>query len=279
MARNTIWQWFPMPHQAPLPPRWTNLLFICLMCLSTMHAHRMGTWNVPIRPLLTEIWGGTVVGFWVVLRLEDIGHGISWAEARWKNIPQSWQLPSPYGRHGALPRAPPHTTISQHAGQQVYVIKTREYYCFYYVFISYIKAQCIVNTPCLSVCGLRQQAALRVSYSQQAALRVWCSQHVLKASYYQRRCWECWEHHTLSGARWEYDTLRAVCLVVLLHIQWRQQKNSNRQYWRLPINDFGQQRLNSGADWSAAGDGQVLPHFEHIVSGTLTPPCPMAAVF
>jgi hypothetical protein len=25
------------------------------------------------------------------------------------------------------------TTISQHAVQQVYVIKTREYYCFYYL--------------------------------------------------------------------------------------------------------------------------------------------------
>ncbi len=38
--------------------------------------------------------------------------------------------------------------------RQVYVIKTREYYCFYYVFISYFKAQCIVNALCVSVCGL-----------------------------------------------------------------------------------------------------------------------------
>jgi hypothetical protein len=28
--------------------------------------------------------------------------------------------------------------------------------------------------------------------------------------------------------------------------------------------DFGQQRLNGGADWSAAKDGQVLPHFQQI---------------
>jgi hypothetical protein len=28
------------------------------------------------------------------------------------------------------PPAPLHTTISQHAAQQVYVVKTREYYCF-----------------------------------------------------------------------------------------------------------------------------------------------------
>jgi hypothetical protein len=50
-----------------------------------------------------------------------------------KNTPQSWQPPSPYGCHGALSLAPPHTIISQHAVQQVYVIKTREYYCFYYL--------------------------------------------------------------------------------------------------------------------------------------------------
>jgi hypothetical protein len=61
----------------------------------------------------------------------------------------------PHGHHGALPLAPPHTTISHHAAQQVYVVKTREYYCFYYVFISYFEARRIVNMPCLSVCGLR----------------------------------------------------------------------------------------------------------------------------
>ncbi len=60
----------------------------------------------------------------------------------------------PDGRHGALPLAPPNTTISQHAAREVYVVKSREYYCFYYVFISYLKARCFVNAPCLSVCGL-----------------------------------------------------------------------------------------------------------------------------
>jgi hypothetical protein len=29
----------------------------------------MGTWNVPIQPLLTEIWGGIGIGFWVVFGL------------------------------------------------------------------------------------------------------------------------------------------------------------------------------------------------------------------
>jgi hypothetical protein len=32
-------------------------------------------------------------------------------------------------------------------------------------------------------------------------------------------------------------------------------KNNNRQYWRSPINGFGQQCLDSAANWSAAEDG------------------------
>ncbi len=75
--------------------------------------------------------------------------------ARWKlskkNTPQSWRPPLPYSRHGALPPALLHTTISQHAAQQVQVIKTRAYCCFYYVFISYLKARRIIDAPCLSV--------------------------------------------------------------------------------------------------------------------------------
>ena len=39
------------------------------------------------------------------------------------------------GRHSALLPAPPHTAISQHAAQQVYVVKTRKYY--YIVFTMY----------------------------------------------------------------------------------------------------------------------------------------------
>jgi hypothetical protein len=39
----------------------------------------------------------------------------------------------PYGRHGALHPAPPRTEISQHAARQVYVLKTRIYYCFHYL--------------------------------------------------------------------------------------------------------------------------------------------------
>ena len=50
-----------------------------------------------------------------------------------QNTPRPWQPPSPYGGHGAPPPAPPHTTISQHDKGQVYIVKTGEYYCFYYL--------------------------------------------------------------------------------------------------------------------------------------------------
>ncbi len=77
--------------------------------------------------------------------------------------------PNHGGRHWPMaamvpsPLAPPHKTISQHAAQQVYVTKTREYYCFYYVFISYFKARHIVNAPCLSVCGLHSAESIILS--------------------------------------------------------------------------------------------------------------------
>ena len=133
MARNTIQPWFPMLHQAPPPPRWTNLLFIWLMCLPTVHAHWMGTWNVPIRPLLTEIWGGTVVGFWVVGGWGTSDKQLARRKLGKKNMPQLWWPPLPYDHHGALLPAPPHTAISQHDEWQVYVVKIRKYYCVYYL--------------------------------------------------------------------------------------------------------------------------------------------------
>jgi hypothetical protein len=57
------------------------------------------------------------------------------------------------------------------------------------------------------------------------------------------------------------------------------EKNNNQQLSILLINDFGQQRLNSAAGWSATKGGQVLPHFQHILSGVLMPLCPITAVF
>ncbi len=50
-----------------------------------------------------------------------------------KNTPQSWRPPLPYGCHGVLLPAPPHTANSQHAAQQVYFSKTIKYYNFYYL--------------------------------------------------------------------------------------------------------------------------------------------------
>jgi hypothetical protein len=55
-------------------------------------------------------------------------------------------------------------------------------------------------------------------------------------------------------------------------------KNNNWQSWCSLIYDFGQKRLNGSTGWSAAEDGQVLPHFQQIVCVALMMPCPMAAV-
>jgi hypothetical protein len=45
------------------------------------------------------------------------------------------------------------------------------------------------------------------------------------------------------------------------------------------VNNVGQQRINGTTNWSAANGGQVFSHLEHIVSGALTPLCPIATVF
>jgi hypothetical protein len=56
----------------------------------------------------------------------------------------------------AMVPSPRHRGIQQSANMlhNKSVAKTREYSCFYHVFISYFKARRIVNEPCLSVCGL-----------------------------------------------------------------------------------------------------------------------------
>jgi hypothetical protein len=43
--------------------------------------------------------------------------------------------------------------------------------------------------------------------------------------------------------------------------------------------NYRQQRLNGGADRSAAKDGRVLPHSQQIVTGASMPLCPLVAVF
>jgi hypothetical protein len=73
---------------------------------------------------------------------------------------------------------------------------------------------------------------------------------------------------------------------IVLRVSYSQRYAKSGSYeknddWRLsvlPIYNFGQQRLNSAAEWSATEGGQVLPHFKHIVSGASTPPCPITAV-
>ncbi len=112
-----------------------SFIHMWLMCLLTVHAHRMGTWNVPIRPLLTEIWvlKWLVFGWFWGWRTSDTQSAKQ--KLGKKHTPQSWRPLLPSGCHGALPPAPPHTAISQHVVQQVYVVKTRnrKYYCFYYL--------------------------------------------------------------------------------------------------------------------------------------------------
>jgi len=98
--------------------------------------HMRTGWQLEMSPS-DHYWRRYEVGRWLVLGwfwgwgTSDIQ--LARRKLGKKHTPQSWRPPSPYGRHGALPPAPPHTTISQHAVRQVYVVKTREYYCVYYL--------------------------------------------------------------------------------------------------------------------------------------------------
>ncbi len=44
----------------------------------------------------------------------------------------SWRTLSSYGHYGATLSATKHTTINYHDRQQVYVVKTRKIYIYYY---------------------------------------------------------------------------------------------------------------------------------------------------
>ncbi len=96
-----------------------SFVHMWLMFLLTVHAHRMGTWNVPIRPLLTEIWvlQWLVFGWFWGWRTSDTRSARQ--NLGKKNTPQSWRPLLPSGCHGALPPALPHTAISQHVVQPV----------------------------------------------------------------------------------------------------------------------------------------------------------------
>ncbi len=76
--------------------------------------------------------------------------------------------PNHGGRHcpmAAMVPSPRHHCIQQSANmlRDKSVVKTREYCCFNYVFISYLKAQRIIYAPCLSVCGLRSAESIKLS--------------------------------------------------------------------------------------------------------------------
>lgn len=96
---------------------------------------RIVIWNVPICQLLMEIWdeAGLAVGFGVVLGLVDIWHMMYLGELGKKNTPIMVAAVIPFF-HGAPLLAPLHTTISQHASWQVFVVKTRQYNWLYYLF-------------------------------------------------------------------------------------------------------------------------------------------------
>jgi hypothetical protein len=53
--------------------------------------------------------------------------------------------PNTHSRRGAPPLAPPHTTIIQHATRQVYVIKTRKNYLYYYELDYYTHSASTTN--------------------------------------------------------------------------------------------------------------------------------------
>ncbi len=76
-AQNTNQPWRLLLHLEPPTPRWWNHQLVWHMHCPPVHAHRMGTSNVPIRQVLMEIFGWTVVGFLLVLELVDVWHEIS----------------------------------------------------------------------------------------------------------------------------------------------------------------------------------------------------------
>jgi hypothetical protein len=65
----------------------------------------------------------------------------------------------------AMAPSPRHRRIQQLANMlhDKSVVKTREYYCIYYVFIGCFKARRIVDAPCLSVCGLHGAESIILS--------------------------------------------------------------------------------------------------------------------
>ncbi len=166
------------------------------------------------------------------------------------------------------------TAISQHAVRQVYVIKTRKYYCFYYLLAILRHKALSMRRACVFVgCVSRR----RWEYHTLSGRRWEYDVLSMHWEYGYSHHWH-WEHHTLSTTHWEYDTLNAAWLWYY-DISSGYKKNNNRRYWQSLINNFGQQCLNGAANWSAAEGDQVLSQYQHIVSEASMPPCTMVAVF
>ncbi len=203
MATNTIQPWFPFcvtRHRHPQDEQIFCSYGSCVFrpCICT-------GWVLETS-LSNHYWWRYEVGQWLVFGwFWGWGTSDTWL-ARQKlgknNTPQSWRLPSPYGRHGALLPAPPHTTTSQHAARQVNVVKTRKYYCFYYL-LAILRHDALSTCPaCVFVGCISQQ------HWEYHTLSGWCwGYNALSVwrEYGYSHC-QCWEHHTLSAARWEYDS-------------------------------------------------------------------------
>ncbi len=97
-----------------------------------------------------------------------------------KNTPQSWQPPLLYSRHGALLPAPPRTAISQHAAQQVYVIKTRKKYCFYYLIAMLRHDASLTHRQCTFLVCLRVASA---GGAESIILSVGCAESMMLSAH------------------------------------------------------------------------------------------------
>jgi hypothetical protein len=84
----------------------------------------------------------------------------------------------------AMVPSPPHHHIQQLASMlcnKSMLLKLENIIVFTMYFLSYFKARCIIDAPCLSVCGLHQRAALRVSYSQREMLSACAESMIVSA--------------------------------------------------------------------------------------------------
>ena len=114
-----------------------NESLVHLAQMSSTHAYTQD-WYFK-RPHLTIIDGDirSDSGFWVVF---GWFRGCGTSDTR---LPRRKLGKKTHPNHGGCrcptvamvppPPPPPHTTISKHAARQVYVVKTREYNCFYYL--------------------------------------------------------------------------------------------------------------------------------------------------